>query len=136
MCQKGLSGSGRADQQNIGLLKLDIGFFPGELDTFVMIVNGDCQFLFGFVLPNDVLIEKCFDVGWFGKMYVSAGRFVILVFIDDVLAYAYTFIAYENGWTCNQLSNFILAFVAEGTTQDVVTVLLHVRFEMTSSIIP
>jgi hypothetical protein len=49
--QKRLSGSRRADQQNIGLLKLDIGFLPGELDALVMIVNGDCQFFLDLSCP-------------------------------------------------------------------------------------
>ena len=69
-------------------------------------------------------------------MDIFAGRFVILIFVNNVLADANTFITDEDCGTRNQLPNFILTLVTEGTTQDVVTVLLHVLFEMTSSIIP
>jgi hypothetical protein len=78
-----------------------------------VIVNGYSEFLFGPVLPNDVLIEKSLDLGRLGKMYVLRGRLVVLVLVDDVLTNPHALITDENRGTSDQFTNIILALVAE-----------------------
>ncbi len=65
----------------------------------------------------------------------AAGRdIVVLIFIDDVLADAHTFVADEDRFPCDQFLNFVLTGVTERTAQSFVSVFLHhARFEMTSS---
>src|SRR5207244_2729594 len=36
LCEKGLPGSGRTDQKDVGLLKLDVGFLLRQLDPLVV----------------------------------------------------------------------------------------------------
>jgi len=78
-----------------------------------VIVDGYSEFLFGPVLPNDILIEKSLDLGRLGKMYVLRGRFVVLVLVDDVLTNPHAFITDENCGTSDKFTNIILALVAE-----------------------
>ena len=108
-----LAGSGRADQEDVGFLEFDVGLLSRQLDALVVVVYGDGQLLLRFVLTDDVLVEKCLDLGWLGKVNILGGGFVVLIFIDDVLANADAFITDENGWTCDQLPNFVLTLVAE-----------------------
>jgi len=78
-----------------------------------MIVNGYSELFFGPVLSNDVLIQKSFDLGGLGKMYVLRGRLVVLVLVDDVLTNPHAFITDENRGTSDQFTNIILTLVAE-----------------------
>ena len=59
---QGLAGAGGADQQNIGLGKLDLGIaHPVHMDAFAVVVDGHRQFLLGSLLPDYVLIQVLLD---------------------------------------------------------------------------
>ena len=78
-----------------------------------MVIDGDSELLLRFILADYVLIEKPFDLGWLWKMYVFGRRFVILIFIDDVLANANALVTDEDSRPRDQFTNVILAFIAE-----------------------
>jgi hypothetical protein len=78
-----------------------------------VVVNSHGKLLFGFILADDVLIEEAFDLGRLREMYVLRRRFVILILIDNVLAYANAFVTDEDSGTRDQFSDIILALVAE-----------------------
>ena len=63
----GLAGAGRSQHQNVGLLKLDtLVFLSGILCSrqyaLVVVVNRYGQNLLGFVLTDDILIQKLLDL--------------------------------------------------------------------------
>ena len=111
--QQGLSGTRWTDQKDVGFLQFDVGFLAGKFNALVVVVNGHGKLLFRFVLANNVLIEEAFDLGRFWKMYVLGRRFVILIFINNVLADANAFVADEDSRSRDQFSDVILALVAE-----------------------
>ena len=71
MSQQRLSCACRANQQDVRLLQFDIGFFPGQFNPLVVVVDRYCKFLFRFILTDDVLIEEAFNLGRLWKVYVS-----------------------------------------------------------------
>jgi hypothetical protein len=78
-----------------------------------MIVDSDGQLLLRFVLAYNVLVKESLDLWRLRKMYVFGRRLVVLIFIDDVLAYPYAFITYEDRGTSDQFTNIILTLIAE-----------------------
>jgi hypothetical protein len=69
--EEGLTGPGRADHQNVALLKLDIFEAVPVQNSLVMIVHGDRQDFLRAVLPNHVLVKDRFDFGRFRQWNVS-----------------------------------------------------------------
>ena len=92
--------------------KFDVDFF-GQLDALVMVVDFDSKLLLRFILTDDVLIQESFDLGRLGKVDVFGRRFVVLIFVDDVLTNADAFVTDEDGRPRDQLPNVILALVAK-----------------------
>ena len=58
--QERLAGSSRADQHDVGLGQFDAvaGFLAVHENALVVVVNRDCQLLFGLFLANYILIEE------------------------------------------------------------------------------
>jgi hypothetical protein len=94
-------------------LQLNVGLLAGQLDSFVVVVDGNSELLLRFVLADDVLIEESFDLRGLGKVYVLWRRFVVLILVDDVLTYCDALIADKYSRARDQFANVILAFVAE-----------------------
>jgi hypothetical protein len=111
--QEGFARPRRSNQQDVRFLQFDVGLLPRQLNPLVVVVYGDRKLLLRFILADDVLIEKTFDLRRLWKVDVFRRRFVILIFIDDVLANANALIADENGGARDQFANVILALVAE-----------------------
>ena len=60
--QQGFAAAGRADQEDVALVDLDVAVaFIAEAEPFVVVVDGDRQDLLGAVLADDVLIELLLD---------------------------------------------------------------------------
>lgn len=53
-------GSGRADHNNIRFLNLNIIIIGYLQNTFIMVIDRNRQITLGIVLPDNILIEKCF----------------------------------------------------------------------------
>ena len=57
-----LAGSGGAQQQDIRLLDFDVGAFPAQRQSLVMVVDGDGQDLLALRLADHVLVQLGHDV--------------------------------------------------------------------------
>ena len=68
--QKCFAGTRRADQQNIGFREFDVPGLPIQEDAFVVVVNRDGELLLGFILADDVAIEKRLDLRRAGQALV------------------------------------------------------------------
>jgi hypothetical protein len=56
-----LPRTGRADEQDVGLLELDVvgaALLVARLQTLVVVVDGDGEHLLGVLLTDDVLVER------------------------------------------------------------------------------
>ena len=60
--QERFAGAGRANQKNVGLAQLDVARLLVQENALVMIVDGDGELLLRAILPNDVAIQKLFDL--------------------------------------------------------------------------
>ena len=70
LCQEGLAGTGGADEQDIGLLQLDV-FFGRPLScaySFVVVVDRNREDLLGQLLADDVLTEEVEDLVGLGEL--------------------------------------------------------------------
>src|SRR5215470_19681423 len=110
-----LAGSGRADQQDVRFLNLDIAAPLHHLYPLVVLVDGDGQFLLRFFLPDHVFVEEVFDLRRFRKRRARGGGFLLSVIADDLDADVDALVADVNGGACDQLFDFILALTAEAT---------------------
>ncbi len=61
--QQGLAAAGRADEQDVALVDLDVvvAVFVAEAEPLVVVVHRDRQHLLGAVLADDVLVELVLD---------------------------------------------------------------------------
>jgi hypothetical protein len=66
-------------------------------------------------LPDDVLIEYVLDLLWDRQTIALLGlRTFRYLFPDDVIAQLDTFVADEDGWSGDELADFMLALATEG----------------------
>src|SRR5262245_44055944 len=110
-----LAGSGRADQQDVRFLNLDVTAPLHHLYPLVVLVDGDGQFLLRVFLPDHVFVEEIFDLRRFRKRRARGGGFLLSVIADDLDADVDALVADVNGGACDQLFDFILALTAEAT---------------------
>src|SRR5262249_56440841 len=72
--QESLAAAGRTDEENVALIYFHIAVsLVAQTQTFVMIVNGDRQHLFGPLLADDILVELILDGA--GRRDVCKDRF-------------------------------------------------------------
>ncbi len=62
--EQGFAAARRADEQDVGLLQLDVVHLHAGGDALVVVVNGDRQHLFGAILANHVRVQVLVDLGW------------------------------------------------------------------------
>ena len=55
--QQRLAGAGRADEQDVALLELDVVAGSAGVDALVVVVDGDGEDLLGLLLADDVLAQ-------------------------------------------------------------------------------
>ena len=68
-----LAGAGGADQQDVGLLQLDVAGLGAGLDALVVVVDGDGEDLLGPLLADHVLVEHVLDLGGLGEARGAPG---------------------------------------------------------------
>src|SRR5207244_11186871 len=111
-----LPGSGRPDQQDVGLAELHvIDVLPG-VDPLVVVVDRDREDLLGPLLANDVLVERFLDLARAGqgrRRALGPRRLEHLLF-DDLLAEVDALVADVDALAGDQLANLLLALPAEG----------------------
>ena len=113
MREQGLASARRTDQQDVSFLNFDFSASPTEFDPLVVLIDGDCQSLFGFVLSDHVLIKKVFDLTGLGKRWACCYRFRLLIVSDDLVADINTLVADVDSGTCNEFLHFILRLTTE-----------------------
>ena len=121
LCQQCFTRTGRPNQQDIAFGQLDVilaGFFL-VTQTFVVVVDRHCQRPLGWLLPDNITIQRALDVGWgweIGPVFrsdVAHRQFVA----DDFIAEVNALITNEHRRTCNEFFNFVLTFSAKRTVQ-------------------
>ena len=94
--QEGLAAAGRADEQDVALLQLDIVVaVEAGVDPLVVVVDRDGEDLLGPVLADDVLVELVVELARGGDP--RQGRFLPgrarLVLFDDLAAELHALVA-------------------------------------------
>src|SRR5712664_533888 len=128
-----LARSSRPNQQNIGFAEFAIAGLLVKEDSFVVVVDGNGEFLLGAVLADDVAIEKLLDLRGAGKA-AGGGRGLLALFIlENGLTDTDTFVADVGagivGRRTNQLLDLLLGLVAEGAAQWLVWIKFFHRCE-------
>jgi len=87
--QQRLAATGRADEQDVGLVDLDVAVADVAVEQpLVVVVHRDRQVLLGVVLPDDVLVQVFLDLSGLGRL-PGAGAFrasLAAVLLDDIVA--------------------------------------------------
>ena len=112
--QKGLADAGRADQQDIALLELDlVADLLLDADPLVMIVHRDGQDLLGPFLADDVFVQGPLDLRGL-RQPRGLGFLGLFPFLgDDLIAEVHALVADENRRAGDQLLYLFLALAAE-----------------------
>ena len=121
--QQRLTGTGRADQQDVALAQLDFVFALALIETLVVVVNRYGQHLLGALLTNHVLIKDRADFYRRRQLLLAAFSLAFLYFFaNDVVAQVNALITDKHGGAGNQLAHFMLALAAEGAIQQLAVV--------------
>src|SRR6202035_452386 len=90
-------------------------------DALVMVVDGDGQLLFCFILADHVAVEKRLDLRWARQPLIDGIGLLALFFLENLFADRYTLVADIGARVvrgrADQLLDLLLRFVAEGTAQ-------------------
>ena len=111
-----LAGAGRADEQDVRLLELDVVDLVAGVDPLVVVVDRDREDLLGPLLADDVLVERVLDlvrVGELGRRRLGPRRLEHLLF-DDLLAEVDALVADVDALARDELADLFLALAAEG----------------------
>src|SRR5579864_2836058 len=116
--QESLARAGGADEQDVGLLQLDVAVgLLGEVDPLVVVVDRHRELLLRLLLADDVLVEETLDL-----LRLREGGVLLLlehpVFRDDVEADVDALVADEDRRAGDELLHLPLALVAERAPQD------------------
>ncbi len=124
-----LAGSGRADQEDVRLLQLDVLDRAARIDPLVVVVDRDAHRLLGALLPDDVVVEDLLDLGRLGKRALGRSRATIRLPFQDVVAELHALAADVDRGTGDQTRNLVLAAAAEAAPDGVrrIDPLLHAR---------
>jgi hypothetical protein len=97
---------GRADQQDVGLGKLDVIVLGLMMEALVVVVDRDREDLLGVVLPDEVVVENLADFLRFRNAVPRFSQRGLVLLLDDVLAQLDAFIADEHGRSGDELAHF------------------------------
>ena len=81
-----------------------------------MLIYGNRQTLLGFVLTDDILIKKRFDVLRLWQIRPRRSCFRLIVVIDDLFSDINSFVANVNSRACDQFLDVIMRLAAIGAT--------------------
>ena len=109
--QQRFAGSGRADQQHVALLQLQVATLLRDFQAFVVVVDCYGELLLGDLLADDIKIKKLFYFQWFRQLVADRGGHDIVG--DDFIADVHALVADIYRRPCNELLYVILAFGAE-----------------------
>ena len=119
--QQRLAGSSRSDQQNIRLRQFDVARLPVQKNSLVMVIDSDGEFLFRFVLADDVTVQKRLDLRRPREPLVHRIGLFPFFFFEDLFADIHTFVADVSArivrGRADQFLDLLLRLMAEGTAQ-------------------
>ena len=123
-----LATAGRADEQDVRLLQLDVGIaVRAGLHALVVVVDGDREDLLRLLLADDVVVQVAVDLAGLGKIVEANLGPLRELFFDDLVAEIDALVADVNAWTRDELLDLLLALPAERALEQVspVTELRH-----------
>src|SRR5437879_11362159 len=85
-----------------------------------MLIDGDRQLLFRFVLTDDVLVEEILNLARFWQRRARGYRLSLLIVGDDLVADVNALIADVNRGAGNELFYFVLRLAAKRAAQRVI----------------
>ena len=130
-----LAAAGRAEQQDVRLLQLDLAVAVGlhDLHALVVVVDRHRQRALGLLLPDDVLLEDVVDLPRLGEVLDVERRRGGELLVDDLVAEIDALVADVDARAGDQLLDLPLALAAEGAEELLVGVR---RSRHASSVLP
>src|SRR6266508_1495575 len=121
--QQRLPAAGGAEQDDVGLLQLDVAGGAGaDLDALVVVVDRDRQDFLGLVLADHVVVEEVVDLPRLWQLVeLQLGGLRQLLF-DDLVAEVDALVADVDTGAGDQLLDLLLRLAAEGAFQQVAAV--------------
>ena len=109
-----LAAAGRAEQQDVRLLQLDVVLVGlHHLDALVVVVDGDRQRPLGLLLADDVLVQDVVDLARLGEVLDVEARRGGELLVDDLVAEIDALVADVDARTGDQLLDLPLRLTAE-----------------------
>ena len=120
--QQRLAAAGRAEQQDVRLLQLDLGVLGAHLDALVVVVDRHRQRPLRLLLADDVVVEDAVDLLRLGQVLeIELGRDREL-FVDDLVAEVDALVADVDARTSDEFLDLPLGLSAEAAEKLLVTV--------------
>ena len=124
-----LARAGGPDEQDVGLLQLDVTRHELRVDALVVVVDRHRENLLRALLADDVLIEDLLDLrGLRNRGGRREGLLLVALLRDDVVAQVDALVTDVDRRPCDQLANLVLALAAERADEvarPVISVLCH-----------
>src|SRR4030095_2249820 len=115
--EEGLAGAGGADQEDVGLLQLDVTALRAGLDALVVVVHGHGEDLLRAILPDHILVEHGLDLRGLGEGADLPALLLLPLLRDDVVAELDALVADVDGGAGDELADVVLALAAERALQ-------------------
>ena len=113
-----LAAAGRAEQQDVGLLQLDLGVVDGHhLDALVVVVDGDRERALRVLLADHVLVEDVVDLPRLRQVRDVEARRGDELLVDDLVAEIDALVADVDARPGDQLLDLPLRLAAEAAQQ-------------------
>jgi len=120
--QQRLSATGRAEQQDVRFLQLDVGFLDDHLHALVVVVYRYSQRSLRFLLAYDVVVENAVDLFGLGQVLQIERGWNGELFVDDLVAEIYALVADVDTRACDEFLDLPLGLAAEATEELLVSV--------------
>jgi hypothetical protein len=116
--EQGLAAPGRAEQEDVRLLKLDVGVpVLRDLDPLVVVVDGDREGPLRRLLADDVLLQDLVDLPRFWQILEFEGSRRRELLIDDLVAEVDALVADVDAGPGDQLLDLALRLPAEAAEE-------------------
>src|SRR5690606_25923629 len=112
-----LADAGRADQQDVRLLDLDVVEHAVMIDALVVVVYGNRERFLGLLLTDDVLVEHVLDLTRGGYARYRFRGFALLLLREDLVAERDTLVADVDRGAGDELLHRLLGFAAEAAAE-------------------